>query len=239
MTVFDLDERIDLVQRELFYEFAQAFEFWNKLIILMKQPKTKTKTKGLLLSGEPDSGKSTLIQQFKHEYNSNLRGVNQDDVRIFRVPQGVGAVQVFAQLCRELSIPDIPANPRNYPITHFVEKASVKLFQDVKLLIVDEFQNLYEIQANLRKKVISAFNQLINGSRIPIVLVGVTGVNNILQNIDNDQSKLKGTFSSRFPEYKLKRWTDNEQFQGLLISIYDDLHLNPESQDLPFYKSDE
>ncbi|NVM54052.1 MAG: TniB family NTP-binding protein [Candidatus Helarchaeota archaeon] len=236
---FDLDSRIKYTQKEYFYEYNQAFEFWNKIMILMMQPKTKTKIKGLLLTGAPDSGKSTLVQQFQYEYLQNVRGAQERDIVLFNVPQGVGARQVFAQLCRKLNIPDIPNNPRNDPVTHFIVKSANKLKQDHKLLIVDEFQNLYEVQGGLRKKIISSFNQLINESRIPIVLVGVTGVNDILRSIENDLSNLKGTFSSRFPEYKLSRWEDNEEFQGLLKSLYEDLHLNPEGTPSFFYYNDE
>src|SRR5271157_4264683 len=216
--IFNPDDRIAAIQRECFYEFEEAFKLWKKLLILMNQPRTKTKTKGLLFTAPPDSGKSTLVRQFHFEYVQNVPGAQEEDIIIFNVPQGVGAVQVFAQLCRELGIPDIPRNPRNDPVTYYVTKAAAKLRQDHRLLIVDEFQDLSEVSGPLRKRIISAFNQLINASRIPVVLVGITGANSILRDIEDDQSNLKGTFSSRFPEFSLTPWQDNEEFQGLLVS---------------------
>ncbi|MFX1297308.1 MAG: TniB family NTP-binding protein [Promethearchaeota archaeon] len=234
--IFEPDTRIDLIQREYYYEFNEGFNYWNKVILLMKQPPTKTKIMGLLLTGEPSSGKSTLNQQFSFEYLQNVKDAKENDIVIFNVPQGVGAVQVFAQLCRELKIPDIPPNPRNYPITYFVLKAAAKLREGHRLLIVDEFQNLYEVQGVQRKKIMSSFNQLINASRIPIVLVGTPEVHEILYDkFDQDISNLKGTFSSRFPEFALKRWKDNDEFRGILVSVYEDLHLCPSNDSPPFY----
>lgn len=237
--IFEPDPRIELIQQESFYEYNQAFDFWQKLMILMRQPRTKTKIKGYLLTGAPDSGKSTLVRQFEYEYLENVEGGHEKDIMIFNVPQGVGAVQVFAHLCRELGIPDIPKNSSRRPITDFVVKAAAKLKQDKKLLIVDEFQNLYEVPGTQRKRIISAFNQLINLSRIPIVLVGVTGVETILKNIDDDTSDLKGTFSSRFPEFRLKKWKFNEEFAGLVMSIYNDLHFRSNDDSSPFYADNE
>lgn len=235
---FTLSPRVEELERELFYEFAEAFKFWHVLVILMAQSRTKTKVKGLLFTGESDSGKSTLVYQFAFEYLRNSPGAREDDVVIFNVPQGVGAVQVFAQLCRDLGIPDIPRNPRTLPITHFVLKAAAKLKADHRLLIVDEFQNLLEVPPLLRKKIISAFNQLINASRIPIVLVGVTGASVILEDIVDDHSNLRGTFSSRFPEFALSRWQDDEAFQGLLVSINQDLPLELNDATQPFYQDE-
>ncbi|HMF34239.1 MAG TPA: TniB family NTP-binding protein [Candidatus Lokiarchaeia archaeon] len=234
--IFNPDDRIAAIQRECFYEFEEAFKLWKKLVILMNQPRTKTKTKGLLFTAPPDSGKSTLVRQFHFEYVQNVPGAQEEDIIIFNVPQGVGAVQVFAQLCRELGIPDIPRNPRNDPVTYYVTKAAAKLRQDHRLLIVDEFQDLSEVSGPLRKRIISAFNQLINASRIPVVLVGITGANSILRDIEDDQSNLKGTFSSRFPEFSLTPWQDNEEFQGLLVSIEQDLHLLAGESPCPFYE---
>ncbi len=237
--IFNPDGRIAAIQRESFYESGDGFKLWNKFVILINQSRTKTKIKGLLFTGPPDSGKSTLVWQFDFEYVQNVPGAQEGDVVIFNVPQGVGAVQVFAQLCRELGIPDIPRNPRNDPITYYVMKAAAKLRQDHRLLIVDELQNLSEISGPLRKKIISAFNQLINASRIPIVLVGLTGVDTLLRDIEDDQSNLRGTFSSRFPEFSLSRWQDNEEFQGLLVTVEPDLHLSPREPVCPFYEDDQ
>ena len=233
--VFNPDPRIQEIQSELFYEFKQALQFWNQLMVLMQQSRTKTKIKGLLFTSPPDSGKSTLVNQFQYEYSKNVPDASANDIFIFSVPQGVGAVHVFAQLCRELGIPDIPVNPRNYPITHFVKKAAAKLAQDHKLLIIDEFQNLMEIPGVLRKKILSSLNQLNNNCRIPIVIVGLTGNDKMLNEIEEDVSDLKETFGSRFIEFTLDPWTDNDEFKGLLATINEDLHLNTEDNNPPFY----
>lgn len=214
--------------------------FWRLVLILMKQPRNKTKINGALLTGDPSAGKSTLIRQMIVIFKENVTGFRVQDIEIFSVPQGVGPVMVFAQLCKSLGIPDIPLNPRNYSLTYFILKAAAKLKQDRRLLIIDEFQNLYEIPGVQRKRVISALNQLINQSRIPIVLVGVTGVDDILKNIEDDDSNLKGTFSSRFPEFKLKKWENpsDTEYISILMSIWEDCHLHPGENQKRFY-SDE
>lgn len=239
-TYLTLDSRIELIQRELFYHFKQAWAFWRLVLILMKQPRNKTKINGALLTGDPSAGKSTLIRQMIVIFKENVIGFRVQDIEIFSVPQGVGPVMVFAQLCKSLGIPDIPSNPKNYSITYFILKAAAKLKQDRRLLIIDEFQNLYEIPGVQRKRVISALNQLINQSRIPIILVGVTGVDDILKNIEDDDSNLKGTFSSRFPEFQLRKWEDpsETEYISILMSIWEDCHLRPSEDQMRFYSNE-
>lgn len=86
-------------------------------------------------------------------------------------------------------------------------------------------------------------NDLVNESHIPIVLVGVAGVDRLLQieSYDADEGNLKGCFCSRFPEFPLKPWEDphDPPFGALLKTIHDDCGFSPSPEVSPFYMNGE
>ena len=232
-----LDSRIDRIQKETFYEYSQARIIWRKCLILMKQPLNKPKTRGMLFTGDPDGGKSTVTRQFIPVCSHNVPNIRQTDIELYSIPPRLHSKGVMAKLCKNLGIPDIPINYKKNDTHYYIKKAAAKLRTDRRILIIDEFQNLFEISSESRREILSSFNALINYSRIPIVLVGVTGVDEILKNIEDDTSNLRGTFSSRFPEFKLRKWLDKdeEEFCAILMNLYNDLHLQLPPSRKPFY----
>ena len=94
------------------------------------------------------------------------------------------------------------------------------------MLIIDELQKLFKLSESEKIDILEAWNDLLNASNIPIVLLGVEGVDDILD-IDKyitheDKSDLKRTFCSRFKSKKLKPWNDpyDSKYISFLMTIY-------------------
>ena len=240
-SILEIDSRINLIQKENFYYTNQIVKFYRKFMILMGQQNSKSKIKGLLVTGEPDAGKSTAVKQFFTVYHSNIKNPGKRDIFYFEIPPRQASKTVLATLCRELGIPDIPRIEKgtSYTTTLFLSKAAAKLRSDVKLLIIDEFQNLFHLTHERRTEILENFNSLINKSHIHIILVGVAGVDSILKNIDDDKGNLRGTFSSRFPEFKIKKFEDGIEFAKILMALNNDMLFKRIDSVDPFYKNDE
>ena len=77
---------------------------------------------------------------------------------------------------------------------------------------------------------------------IPIVLVGVVGVDQILdiERYGKDEGNLKGYFCSRFAEFRLTGWNDPHApiYATLLKTIYDDCDFPNTLEQTPFYMDD-
>ena len=222
-----IDSRINKINKESFFYTEQLKKLYSVLLIKLIQPKNKTKIKGTLITGKPDAGKSTAIKQFKTVYRANVDEAKESDLFIFDVPPRVHAKGVFHKLCERLKILDTPNNYKNYSTLHFVDKAANKIRDRYKGVFIDELQNLFLIPSESQQEILELFNRLINQARIPIFLVGVEGVKEILVNINSDPANLQGTFSSRFPEFKLQNYSDknDEDFIRLLIAINSHLYL--------------
>jgi hypothetical protein len=247
MQAFDpaIRSRVKSLEIERYIHTPQNVELWCLLEDLMFQvsrSNPKPKVMGCLLTGEPHSGKTTAVRQFKQAYLENVPEALPSDVFYFPIPSRARLKGVMFQMAKKLKIPDIGKIPqRNFPTYILVERVATKLWKNyVKLVIIDEFQNLFELPGESRVEILSGFNDMVNESHIPIVLVGVAGVDRILQ-IDqyyNDESNLMGTFSSRFPEFKLEPWTnddDYQQFRAFLKTIYLQCDLSPRPGEVPFF----
>ena len=240
-------ERLKSLMMEKYIHTPQNAEMWFLLEDLMFQvsrDSPKPKVMGCLITGEPHSGKTTAVRQFRKAYLENVPEALPNDVVFFQIPSRARLKGVLIKLGRELKIPDISANSkRGYPTYILVEKIAAKLWKnEVKLLIIDEFQKLFEIPGESRVEILSGFNDLVNESHIPIILVGVKGVDRILDvgKYYKDESNLRGTFSSRFSEFNLGAWEDPhaQDFAILLKTIYNYCGLYSDEKKKLFYKDE-
>ncbi len=232
-------QRLENVLMEKYVHTPKNNELWCLLMDLMFQvspTNIKPKVMGCLITGEPHSGKTTGVRQFKKAYLENVPEARDNDVFLFQIPSRARLKGVLIKMGRQLKIPDISPNSRHgYPTYILVEKVAAKLWKNgVKLVIIDEFQKLFELPGENRIEILSGFNDLVNESHIPIVLVGIAGVDRILDvgNYHNDESNLRGTFCSRFMEFKLEPWNDpnNPQFVAFLQMILRDCGYSTESR---------
>lgn len=238
--------RLRALLEENYIHTPRNAELWCLLEDLMFQvcPESpKPKVMGCLLTGEPHSGKTTAVRQFKKAYLENVPEADPNDVFVFQIPGRARLKGVMTKMATQLKIPDVPPAPRrDFPTYLLVEKVAAKLARNgVKLVIIDEFQNLFQLPGESRVEILSGFNDLVNESHVPIVLVGVVGADRLLD-IDyyKDESNLKGTFCSRFAEFPLGAWDDphDAAFAVLLKTVHDDCRLNPPSGSEPFFADD-
>lgn len=228
---FAVLQRLETLLIEKYVHTPKNNELWCLLMDLMFQVSSsnvKPKAMGCLITGNPHSGKTTAVRQFKKAYLENVRGAQDNDIFLYRIPSRARLKGVLTKMGTQLKIPDINPNSRDgYPTYILVDKVAFKLRKDdVKLVIIDEFQNLFDLPGENRIEILSGFNDLTNESHIPIVLVGIAGVDRILDvgKYYDDESDLRGTFCSRFMEFKLDSWKDpnNPKFVAFLQMILKD-----------------
>jgi hypothetical protein len=239
--------RLNILLTERYIHTPQNAELWCLLEDLMFQVSVsspKPKVMGCLITGEPHSGKTTAVRQFKQAYLENVTEAQPNDIFLFQIPSRARLKGVMTKMGIELNIPDIEQNShRDYPTFRLIQKVASKLWKNgVKLVILDEFQKLFDLPGESRVEILGGFNDLVNESHIPIVLVGVVGVDQLLDigRYERDEGNLRGCFSSRFSEFRLLAWEDphNPKFAILLKTIYDDCNLIPPPNTEPFFMNE-
>lgn len=238
--------RLKALLMEKYIHTPQNAELWCLLEDLMYQvspTSPKPKVMGSLIIGDSHSGKTTAVRQFIKAYLANVPEAREKDVFYFEIPIRAHLKGMMSQMGRQLKIPDISPNiKRGYPTYVLIEKVAAKLWKNqAKLVVIDEFQNLFYLSNENRAEILSGFNDLANKSHIPIILVGLEGINEIL-NVENyfaDISNLRSTFSSRFSEFHFIPWKDPHDpvFISLLKVIYDNCALSDTSSSL-FYTNE-
>ena len=250
-TSFDrnIRSRISKIMKLKYIHTPQNEMVWNELEDLMLQfdPESPPpKVKCIILMGSPDSGKTTCCRQFKAAFLNKYPMVRENKIVFLRLTGRILLRGFAAKLCRRIGVSDVPPNPsRNWTTDILLEKAAHKLFRDeTELVIVDEVQNLIKLQGEPKTDILKGFNDLLNESHTPIALIGVEGVDKILQIAPkDDKENLWGTFCSRFMEIGLKEWNkdepDDDAFILFLRTIYNRLELSPLLKTVPFYRDDD
>ncbi|MHA1619358.1 MAG: TniB family NTP-binding protein, partial [Promethearchaeota archaeon] len=233
--------------KERYIHTPQNVDLWCLLEDLMYQvcpTSPKPKVMGATIIGDSNSGKTTAVRQFMKAYLSNVPEAHENDVFYFEIPVRAHLKGMMSQMGQDLKIPDINPNPKKgYPTFVLIDKVAKKLWKNqTKLVIIDEFQNLFLLSGENRAEILSGFNELANKSHIPIILVGLEGIDEILK-IDNyfaDLTNLRATFSSRFSEFHFKPWSDADSpaYGALLKVVYDICDLSGGLKS-PFYTQPE
>jgi hypothetical protein len=232
--------------KDLYMHTPQNTELWFLLEDLMYQvspSSPKPKVMGSIVIGASHSGKTTAVRQFIKAYLVNVPEAEENDIFYFEIPVRAHLKGMMTLMGQQLKIPDINPNIKRGPPTFMlIEKVAAKLRKDrTKLVVIDEFQNLFLVSGENRAEILSGFNELANKSHIPIVLVGLEGVDEILNvgSYIKDLSNLRATFSSRFSEFHFVPWTDPDDlaFGGFLKVIHRICGFS-ESAITPFYKDE-
>lgn len=239
--------RLKELLKEKYIHTPQNVDLWCLLEDLMYQvcpTSPKPKVMGAIVIGDSHSGKTTAVRQFIKAYLANVPDAQDNDVFYFEIPVRAHLKGMMTQMCQDLKIPDvIPYTKGGYPTYTLIDKVAKKLWKNhTKLVVIDEFQNLFLVSGENRAEILSGFNELANKSHIPIVLVGLDGIDEILKikTYFADLTNLRATFSSRFSEFHFKTWTDsdNPNYGALLKVIYEICHLT-ECGESPFYTKPE
>jgi hypothetical protein len=239
--------RLKELLKDKYIHTPQNVDLWCLLEDLMYQvcpTSPKPKVMGAIVIGDSHSGKTTAVRQFIKAYLANIPDAQVNDIFYFEIPVRAHLKGMMTQMSQDLKIPDVLPNLKNgYPTYTLIDKVATKLWKNhTKLVIIDEFQNLFLLSGENRAEILSGFNELANKSHIPIVLVGLEGIDEILK-IDNyfaDVTNLRATFSSRFSEFHFKPWmdSDNPNYGALLKVIHDICHLT-KCGESPFYTKPE
>jgi type II secretory pathway predicted ATPase ExeA len=220
-------ERLRLIE-SVFIKYPRLKNLYAKIDFCREFSKIAAEPECMLITGTKGAGKSTLIKWYATDFPINeFVETRIIPVLIAVVPspatvKGLGSAMLEA-------IGD-PAADRG--TVGSITLRLKKYIDDckVELIILDEFQHFDDRQSkNVLKTVSDWLKNLINETHRPIVLVGMPGCENVLENKGNEQ--LKRRFSSR-EEIVQFAWDTTEhavEFRQLLKAIDDALPLLKDS----------
>ncbi|WP_439294607.1 TniB family NTP-binding protein [Lonepinella sp. BR2882] len=204
------EDRIAFLDEPRWVGYPIANEIMENLVSLMNKPK-RPRMFNLLVVGDSNNGKTTLIRHFYDLYGQSYVDSNADGVRpiiLAEAPPSANEKELYISLLERFYVP--------YKPTDSVAKLryqTIHLFREykVRMLIIDEFHSLLVGTPRLQRQVMNAIKMLCNELQIPIVGVGTRDAIRVLHTDPQH--------ASRFDVAELPNWKLDKAFQQLLFQF--------------------
>lgn len=209
MTLSD-EERIAWMDYPRWIGYPRATDILDVLQGLMNKPQ-KPRMQNLLIVGDSNNGKTTLIRRFGDLCGESYVNENNDPVRpiiIAEAPTSADEKSLYISILERFWTPYRPSDPVSklrYQVIHLMRACHVRM------LIIDELHSLLTGTATKQREVMNALKLLCNELCIPIVGVGTREAVRVLHTDPQH--------ASRFDVAALPSWSLDKNFQRLLASF--------------------
>lgn len=238
------DERIRFLFQFRWFDYPKAKQILDKIEELFKYGKNLPRITSVLIVGEGNNGKSSIIDRFKElhpDYDYNLARPANLPNDYFDTHTGAGTPvlhimaptsPIEAQLYNNI-LSGLPAPYKDSdPIGKKLQLVLYYLkMMEVEILFIDEIHNILSGPVSKQKQFLNAIKNLSNYLNIPIVLAGTKAA---LNAINTDPQ-----IESRFMPMFLPKWQFDDDFGSLLATYQSLLPLKNNSKLLDEYVADE
>ena len=214
-------ERLAFIDEPRWIGYQQAQLIMDTLQGLLLKP-TRPRMPNLLIVGEPNNGKTTIIRRFRDLCGE---GYVEDEVKpvkpviIAEAPPSANEKGLYISILERFFTPyrhTDPASKLRYQIIHLMRLCQVKV------LIIDEFHSLLTGPAFKQREVMNTLKLLCNELAIPIVGVGTRDAVRVLHTDPQ--------YASRFDVMPLPQWQADKAFQQLIHDFESALPLKKPSK---------
>ena len=204
------EERISYLEEPLFIEYPRIKELTQIFEQIMRTPK-KPRMPNLLVIGEPNIGKTSIINQFYEKYQAaeledeNGYSIPHRPVILATAHTKANEKDLYLAILEAFWTPHKPTNTLAQ-LRH--QMFSLMTECRVNLLIIDEIHHFLNGTPTQQRDVMQALKNIGTKLQIPIIGVGI-----------KDASLVLGTdpqLSSRFDIVKLSSWELDKSFRGLV-----------------------
>ena len=203
-------ERIAFLDEPRWVGYEKAVKLLDMLRDLMNKP-TRPRMPNLLIVGEPNNGKTTIVRRFVSLYGQGF--VNEDSepvkpVILAEAPPSADEKGLYISILERFYAPYRASDPA--PKLRY---QTIRLMRSchVRILVIDEFHSLLTGSAVKQRETMNVIKLLCNELSIPIVGVGTREAVRVLHTDPQH--------ASRFDVMTLPLWELNKDFLRLLASF--------------------
>ncbi len=203
-------ERLEFLDQPRWIGYQSAQQILDTLQGLLHKP-TRPRMPNLLIVGEPNNGKTTIIRRFRDLCGQGYVNEEAEPVKpviIAEAPPSADEKGLYISILERFFAPyraSDAVSKLRYQVVHMFRACHVQM------LIVDEFHSLLTGSAIKQREVMNAVKLLCNELAIPIVGVGTREAVRVLHTDPQH--------ASRFDVLNLPLWELNQDFQRLLASF--------------------
>lgn len=207
---YDNDKRLTYLNEPIWVLYTRAKKLISLMQDYMQMPK-RARMKNLLIIGDSNMGKTTIIERF---IEGNPPVEYQDEHGMYRTRIPVVMIQaptiadeknlyvsILEKFWTSFRPSDTTVKLRHHVYTQMREC-------EVQMLIIDEIHNLIDTTTVKQRQIMNALKTLGNELRIPIVAVGINTAATIFSNDPQ--------LASRYSVVRLGKWGITKEYLGLL-----------------------
>lgn len=203
-------DRIAFLDEPRWIAYPVASRILDTLRGLMEKP-TRPRMPSLLIVGEPNNGKTTVVRRFLDLHGNGYVNDDADPVKpviLAEAPPSADEKGLYISILERFFTPyraSDPASKLRYQVIHLLRLCRTRI------LVIDEFHSLLTGTAMKQREVMNAIKLLCNELAIPIVGVGTRDAVRVLHTDPQH--------ASRFDVISLPLWELNQDFQRLLAGF--------------------
>jgi len=213
--LMDLNDetRIASLDDNIWINYPKSDEVIQLLVQALNRAQKKPRVQGLLLIGESNIGKTSIVTQFRimHEDSSFVDAQEMTRASkpvIYALMKSSDEKDLYIGILERFFTAFRPTDPLAK-----LRHQAIALMREchVKMLILDEIQNLLRGTATKQRIMMDAIKNLSNELMIPIVGVGTKEAALILATDPQH--------TSRFDIVRLSKWELDKNFRGMLMAF--------------------
>lgn len=203
-------ERIEFMDMPRWIGYKSAQQILDTLQDLMNKP-TRPRMPNLLIVGDPNNGKTTIIRRFKELCGQGYIDENTDPIKpviVAESPPSADEKGLYISILEQFYAPYRASDPTSklrYQVIHMLRICKTKV------LVIDEFHSLLTGSAIKQREVMNTIKLLCNELAIPVIGVGTREAVRVLHTDPQH--------ASRFDVMTLPTWELNQDFQRLLAGF--------------------
>lgn len=203
-------ERLEFLDEPRWIGYKTAQQIMETFQGLLHKPQ-RPRMPNLLLVGDPNNGKTTIVRRFSELCGQGYVNENADPVKpiiLAEAPPSADEKGLYMSILERFFTPyraSDPVSKLRYQVIHLFRACHVRM------LIIDEFHSLLTGSAVKQREVMNAIKLLCNELAIPIVGVGTREAVRVLHSDPQH--------ASRFDVLSLPAWELNQDFQRLLAGF--------------------
>lgn len=208
--MFSDKERINFLDEPRWIGYQTAQQIMDTLQGLLQKP-TRPRMPNLLLVGDSNNGKTTVIRRFRDLCGQGYVNEEAEPVKpiiVSEAPPSADEKSLYISILERFFTPyraTDPVSKLRYQVIHLFRACHVRM------LVIDEFHSLLTGSAVKQREVMNAIKLLCNELAIPIVGVGTREAVRVLHTDPQH--------ASRFDVMSLPAWELNQDFQRLLAGF--------------------
>lgn len=220
VAILPIEQRLQFLQEPRWVGYPQADSIFGILQEVMQQPKS-SRPRNILLVGEPNNGKTTIIRRFFDRHGTPSVELGEPFVKpivLAESPPNPDEKALYISILERFWSPYRATDPivkLRFQVLHLLRDANVKM------LIIDEFHSLLTGTPVKQREIMNALKMLCNEIAIPIVGVGTADAIRVLHTDPQH--------ASRFDVVELPTWKLDKSFQRIAESFGKTLPLHKPS----------